>query len=382
MAEHHCPNTVEGARDALAGAADAGQAVRIVGARTKLGWGRSTGDFGLELETTGLNELVEHNAGDLTAVLQPGLPLRRAQETFAAREQMLSLDPWLGPEEQATVGGILATGDAGPLRHRYGAPRDLVLGMTVVLSDGTVAKSGSQVIKNVAGYDLAKLFCGSFGTLGLIASVNVRLHPRPPAIATARGVSDDPIALAGAALAVARAPFELEALDFRYEDGHGAILAQCGGARAPSRAERVARLMGEQGLQPTEVINDDAMLWAAQRAAQRTQASDRVVVHVAAGPRRLNDLLDAVRSCAARAVGRAALGLSYVEVEPDALERLIQALPRPSTWTLLDAPDPVRGRVDPWGEGLAATSLELMRRIKLRFDPTGTCNPGVFVGGI
>src|SRR5207245_4432817 len=98
---------------------------------------------------------------------------------------MLAIDP---PDRGgATIGGILATADAGPLRHRYGAPRDLVLGMTVVLSDGAVARSGGKVIKNVAGYDLAKLFCGSFGTLGLIASVNLRLHPRPAATVTASG---------------------------------------------------------------------------------------------------------------------------------------------------------------------------------------------------
>ena len=106
---------------------------------------------------------------------------------------MLAIDPPLGnPGQAATVGGVIATADSGPLRHRYGAPRDLVLGMTVALSDGTIARSGSKVIKNVAGYDLAKLFTGSFGTLGIILSVSVRLHPLPLATATALGASSDP----------------------------------------------------------------------------------------------------------------------------------------------------------------------------------------------
>src|SRR5579884_2563423 len=305
------PKTLQEARDALAAAAAAGRAVRIVGAGTKLNWGAPVRDPELELQTTGLDAVVEHNAGDLTAVLQAGVPLGRAQAAFAQSDQILALDPWLGPQEEATIGGILATGDSGPLRHRYGAPRDLVLGMTVVLSDGTVASSGGQVIKNVAGYDLAKLFCGSFGTLGLIASVNIRLHPRPPVTATAHGVSGDPATLARAALSLARAPLELEALDFSYQDGHGAVLAQCGGSQASARAERMAKLMSETGLESPQVSSDDTALWTAQRAAQRAQADDRAVAHVAVAPSRLPRLLEAVRSCAGRAVGRVGLGLSY-----------------------------------------------------------------------
>jgi glycolate oxidase FAD binding subunit len=377
-----CPSTLQDARDVLAGATEAGQAVRIVGAGTKGGWGRPGADPELVLQTAGLDGVLEHNAGDLTAVLEPGVPLSRAQETFASRGQMFALDPWPGPQEQATIGGVLATGDSGPLRHRYGAARDLVLGMTVVLSDGTVARSGGQVIKNVAGYDLAKLFCGSFGTLGLIASVNIRLHPRPAATATAHGRSDDPAALARAALALAGAPLELEALDFIYQDGQGAVLAQLGGVQAEVRAQRVARLMSELELGPTEVVHDDEELWAIQRAGQRAQAPDRVLVHVAARPGGLAELLEVVRSCAARAVGRVALGLSYVEVELEALEGLLGALPAQATWTLLDAPASVRSQVDPWGEDLPEPTLELMRRVKARFDPAGTCNPGVFVGGL
>src|SRR5213082_3750683 len=108
---------------------------------------------------------------------------------------MLALDP---PGE-GTVGGLFATADSGPLRHRHGAPRDLVLGMTVALSDGTLARAGGKVIKNVAGYDLAKLYAGSFGTLGLIVEVVVRLHPRPTRTATVVGRTDDVSALSRAA---------------------------------------------------------------------------------------------------------------------------------------------------------------------------------------
>ena len=175
------PRTFEDAAAALAAATAAGQSVRIVGAGTKLGWGRAGASADVELQTTSLGQITEHNAGDLTATLEAGVPLALAQRTFATAGQMLALDPPLGGLSSAgpgpTIGGVVATGDCGPLRHRYGAPRDLVVGATVALSDGTIAHAGGKVIKNVAGYDLAKLFSGSFGTLGLILSVNVRLHP-------------------------------------------------------------------------------------------------------------------------------------------------------------------------------------------------------------
>ena len=119
---------------------------------------------------------------------------------------MLALDPPLGAGGKATIGGVVATNDSGPLRHRYGSARDLVVGITVALSDGTVAKAGGKVIKNVAGYDLAKLFTGSFGTLGAILDLSLRLHPLPPATATAVGRSGDPAALAAAAAELSHAP--------------------------------------------------------------------------------------------------------------------------------------------------------------------------------
>jgi glycolate oxidase FAD binding subunit len=278
------PTTFGAALAALADAAAGPESVRILGAGTKQSWLQPAPDPQVEIHTTGLDEIVEHNAGDLTAVLEAGVPLARAQQRFAEAGQMLALDPFLGPGHAATIGGILASADSGPLRHRYGAARDLVVGMTVGLSDGTIAHAGGKVIKNVAGYDLAKLFCGSFGTLGLILSVNVRLHPLPAATATALGVSGDPDKLAAVARVLAAAPLELEALDLAWRGGRGGILAQCGGARAKPRAERIAGLMREAGLEGIELTSDDAELWARQRAGQRS--ADRALVRVARELRR------------------------------------------------------------------------------------------------
>ncbi len=373
------PDSLQAAAASLAQAASDGRAVRMRGGATKLGWGAATSDPDLELRTGGLDRVLEHNAGDLTAVLEAGVPLAVAQRQFAAAGQMLALDPPLGPEQAATIGGVFATADAGPLRHRYGAPRDLVIGMTVVLSDGTVARAGGNVIKNVAGYDLAKLFTGSYGTLGLIARLNVRLHPRPRAFATALGSSDDPAVLAAGARALAAAPLELEALDVAWRGGRGGILARTAGVEPEPRAKRAAELLQEHGLEQVDVSGRDRELWARQRAGQRSASA--ALVRVAARPGELEQVLVAARACGATLVGRAALGTSYLELDPYAVAPLRERLPRARAAVLLDGPPELRRAQDPWLVS-ETPALELMRRIKHRFDPAGACNPGVFVGGI
>ena len=199
----------------------AGRAVRPVGGGTKLEWGAPGPEGAVDVETSALNEILEHNVGDFTAVLGAGVRLADAQAQFAAEGQMLALDPPLGAADGATVGGVIATGDSGPLRHRFGGVRDLVVGMTVILSDGTIAKSGGKVIKNVAGYDIAKLFAGSYGTLGLIASVAVRLHPLPARTATVTARVEEPEAAVPVTAALAALPLEADSFDVVWRGGRG-----------------------------------------------------------------------------------------------------------------------------------------------------------------
>ncbi len=377
------PATFDAAASMLSRASADGHTVRLRGGATKLGWGATGPESRIELCTGRLTKIVEHNTGDLTAVLEAGVRLADAQEQFATAGQMLALDPPLAAagsaELGATIGGIVATGDSGPLRHRYGAPRDLVLGMTVALSDGTIAQSGGKVIKNVAGYDLAKLFAGSFGTLGLILSVNVRLHPVPDGTATAFGADGDPEALAAAARALAGAPLELDALDIAWKAGRGRVLARCCGADPVRRANRAARVLQKAGLDEVDVTTEDEVLWERQRAGQRSR--DRALIMLCTRPSALADVLRAAERCAGAVVGRSALGVSYVEVDPGAVEPLLSALPGGARGVLRDAPPEVRAAIDPWGAEDDA-AIELMRRIKARFDPAGACNPGLFVGGI
>ncbi len=195
------------------------------------------------------------------------MPLARAQEAFAEEGQMLSLDP---PGADATVGGVVAANDSGPLRARYGGVRDLVVGMRVALADGTIAKSGGKVIKNVAGYDLAKLFAGSFGTLGAILEVSVRLHPlsardrhgarplvRPRRPQPRRRVRSRTRASSSSASTSAG------------PTATALVLSRFGGAAPLPQAEAAERVLREAGLE-TELREDDDGLWEAQREGQRS----------------------------------------------------------------------------------------------------------------
>ena len=309
-------------------AAESGLCVRPVGGGTKLD--RSADSVDVELSTAGLDRILEHNAGDLTAVLQAGVPLARAQEVFAAEGQMLALDP---PGEGATIGGVVATADSGPLRHRYGGVRDLVIGVTVALSDGTVARSGGKVIKNVAGYDLAKLVAGSWGTLGVILEVVVRLHPIPRA-AGDRG---------------------LRAGERRRARPQGArALARAARARVPRRPPgRAARhrprtlrgrsrgRAGERaGRGPS--VEDDEELWARQRDSQA--GALRVSALSADWPR----LCRTTDRAGGTLVGRGALGLAWFAGADEAVVR---------------AAFPERTRSE--------AEVELMRRVQARFDVHG-----------
>jgi glycolate oxidase FAD binding subunit len=282
----------------------------------------------------------------------------------------------------ATVGGVVATGDSGPLRHRYGATRDLILGVTVAFSDGTTARAGGKVIKNVAGYDLAKLFTGSFGTLGLIVEVVVRLHPRPRQTITVVGRADDARALGKAASAVAHSPFAPLCLDVAWAGGEGDLLARLGGAAPEAPAKAVARLMKDAGLEARRVTDDDP-LWERQRARQRSP--EHVVVRVSGLAARLPDVVRSAEDVGASLVGRAGLGLSWLTLAADdagdatsGIDELRARL-HPFPCVVLDAPAEVRHKVDVWGE---AHAVSLMQRVKARFDPDRVCNPGIFVGGM
>lgn len=390
------PTTIDEAVAAIRENVAAGHALRPRGAGTKLEWGgRDAGGSAngesaaplVDLDTRGMSRILEHNAGDFTAVLEAGVPLATAQAAFAEAGQMLALDPPLGADSTATIGGILAANDSGPLRHRYGGMRDLVLGVTVVLSDGTVASAGGKVIKNVAGYDIAKLFTGSFGTLGLVVKLAVRLHPAIKTSATAIGETDDPERLSAVARALARLPIEADCMDVAWAGGAGRLLVRFTGAAADERARAAAAQM--TGLESVRVATDDAEIWDRQRAAQRApQAMEpgvngggragAVVVKVAGLPTDLAELLRAAEAAGGSVVSRAALGLSWVTLPGAAEAEAFRRAFRHRATTVLDGASRV---TNPWPE-IRPGVLALMRRVKARFDPARAFRPGIFVGGI
>jgi glycolate oxidase FAD binding subunit len=360
------PSTVDEAASLLK---DNGKPVHPTGVGS-----RGVPELGTPLRTKGLNRILEHNPGDFTAVLEAGVPLAEAQAAFGEHGQWLALDPPPG----GTIGGLVATADSGPARHRYGGVRDLIIGITVVLSDGMVARAGGKVIKNVAGYDLAKLFSGSYGTLGLIAEVAVRLHPLPLRTATLTGESTDPERIAAAAHALARRPLEATCLDVAWTGGTGHVTVRFGGHTAAQRAHAAESLV--EGLDRVRVDEDDNSIWDAQRARQRNP--DGVVLKVSGRPTDIPAILAAARDTGATAVGRAALGLFWLagpaeaawvatirgELAPRKCAVVEGATRLPDGTEIWPAPDP--------------GALEVMRRVKARFDPANVFRPGTFVGGI
>src|SRR5690349_6550651 len=174
------PSDLREVRDAVL---DSAGTLGVAGAGTAAGWAGTLEPVDAVLDLRGLTGVIVHNPGDMTVAVRAGTPLRALNAELAEHGQHVALDA-ARIADGATVGGLLSTGDAGPGAIVHGSLRDLVIGVTLVLADGTVARSGGHVIKNVAGYDLAKLLHGAYGTLAVLAEVVLRLHPLPQAAVT------------------------------------------------------------------------------------------------------------------------------------------------------------------------------------------------------
>jgi glycolate oxidase FAD binding subunit len=431
------PADVAEAAAVMRAAADEGLTALARGAATRLAWGSPPARCDLVIDTRGLNRVLEHAAGDLVVRVQAGVSLDELATRLAGAGQRLALDPpWPG-----TVGGLLATGVAGPLRLRYGTPRDLVIGITVVRADGTVASSGGKVVKNVAGYDLGKLFAGSYGTLGMIVAAAFRLHPLPAATAYVTLEAADADAAQAVVAAVADSPLAPSATEIdrpaRGEPVRVGVLLE---GDAEGVAERCARLTGLLG--DDAAASPTAPAWWGQGAAAEP---DGTVIRIGFWAEALAPVLAAVDAAASGAGldplvgGSAAAGVIHAAVPrgaPAAVAQFVDGLraalagpsvapaaaaelagavgkpgrfvpaaaaspsrsvgaPRasaattspspadaPPSWAsavVLHAPAEVRAAVDLWGR---VPSLGLMRAVKAQFDPEHRMAPGRFAGGI
>jgi glycolate oxidase FAD binding subunit len=402
------PSSTTEASALLRAAAGLGLAVVPRGTGSRMHWGNPPERCDVVIETAGLHEVVEHAAGDLVVTVQAGVRMDRLAETLAGAGQRLALDPPAAgnPESgRGTVGGVLATGAAGPLRLRYGTGRDLLIGITVVRADGTIAKSGGKVVKNVAGYDLGKLFAGSRGTLGLITQATFRLHPLPAHVAYVAAELPSP-ADASRALSVATgSEFSPVAAEI-YWPGSTAPAGVCVAlegdpASAVARGKALSALLGRDSV--ASVHAEPPAWWGAGAAAQ----SRGTVLQIGFWPGDLTVVLAELSREAGKAgldpviSGSAAAGqlcaalpedqdpgsvAAFVTVLRDALGPDGQVLnhqpgrpPRMTSVVVQHAPAAVAPLVDLFGP---VPSLPLMRAIKAQFDPGRMMAPGRFAGGI
>jgi glycolate oxidase FAD binding subunit len=362
------PTDLAEVRDALL---DSAGPLAVTGAGTAADWAGPLGPVDAVLDLGGLAGVIAHNPGDMTVAVRAGTPLRALNAELAEHGQHVALDP-ARAADGATIGGLLSTGDAGPGALVHGSLRDLVIGATLVLGDGTVARSGGHVIKNVAGYDLTKLVHGAYGTLAVVAEVVLRLHPLPRAVATL--VLPCPLSeVGGHAARVLAGPYEPAALEWISDPE--ALLVRVEGTEAalPARIDRLRELLGPgTAVRVPDPAGDDP--WEDHARLTRGTLDD-AVVRIGARPSRLPALLTelAPRSAAAGlGTGVATLALPP---EPAAVAAAHAAVHAAGGTSVLRH-RPAGADLPAWGP--APSALAVLRSVKKAFDPTGRLGPGRF----
>ena len=384
------PASPEAAAAVLGWASDHGRSVVVRGGGTKLGWGAPVGAIDVLLSTRGLDAVEAHRHGDLTATVQVGAVLADVNAALAAHGQWLPLDP--PRAERATIGGIVAANDSGPRRQRHGAPRDLIIGMTLARADGVTAKSGGIVVKNVAGYDLARLLTGSFGCLGVILTATFKLAPVAEASRTVQVTLSEAAQLGRVAdglLAQGSTPTAVElaapppTMLVRFESIAPVAEQQAGAAAALVRDGGGAAVVLADG--------EEAEAW--RRHEARVFGGEGTVVKLVVLPSDLSatlawlDETARAQSLACEMVGRAGLGVLYLRLAGpvSAQASLLRALrerigPGRGSVVVRRAEGELRSLVDVWGP--LGDGFALMRQVKRRFDPRGILNPGRGPGGL
>lgn len=401
------PGSVDEVRAVVSAAAGAGVPVTPWGGGTAAAVGTPPARTGLVLALTRLNRLLEHEPGDLTASVEAGLTVAALQAALRARGQWLSLDP---PEpERATIGGVVAANAAGPRRHLYGTARDLVIGLHVVTADGALVRGGGKVVKNVAGYDLPKLFVGSYGTLGVIVAVTLKLRPLPEderLVAVGFDRLKDAAAAARALLGSDLIPCAVDLADAEGVAAMALDLPAPAGLvvgfdglpeQVDWQCEQLARLAAGFGGHPARVLPAETWprLALGARGAWSTPAAVmRLVVLPAAVGDTMEQGAGAARQRGLPSAWTAHAGVGVVTgalALPPAADGVASVVAVLEDWrrlarsaggfaTLEWAPLPVKSAVPVWDDPGGAGRI--MQRIKVQLDPHGLFNPGRFVAGI
>ncbi len=397
------PTTVTGVSRVLALASARGLAVAPMGRGARLGWGAPPRRLDVVLSLAKLDRILAHEPADLTLSVEGGATLDELNAVLGAHRQFLPLDP--AHPAISTIGGLIATGAAGPYRARYGTMRDLLLGLTVVRADGTVVKGGGRVVKNVSGYDIPKLHVGALGTLGVVVEAHLRLHARP---AEERSWAFG-FASAEAALHAALEARDTSIVLSRCQILTGGALRALGESDSPDAALAVtigsvpeavhaqsARLVdigGRSGSAAIDVPGADAF-W--RQVADLTWPEDpmrHLSLRIGTRPSDSVKALRAVEAAqpagaAVRATIDVATGVLNAAVAPidgasviGLVTRVREALASlDGTCVVEHAPVEAHAALDVWGD--VGPAIEPMRRLKRELDPTGVLNPGRFVGGI
>ena len=385
------PNTQEELAALIACARQNRWRVLPCGSGSKLDWGGLVEGVNIAVSTARLNRLVEHAVGDLTVTAAAGMKFADLQAVLGAAGQFLPIDP--AYPQQATLGGIIATADTGSLRHRYRGVRDLLLGITFVRSDGKIAVAGGRVVKNVAGYDLMKLFTGSYGTLGIISQVTFRVYPLPESSGTVI-LTGEAGALAQAAQILLSSALTPTAVDLLSPDlvtklglGKGTGLIVRFQSIAESVQQQSARLLevGEKlGLQGTKCSEDDEhQLW--QRLPETMWDSGTKSAIICKIGIRPSEAVSAINELPVQdALIHAGSGLGVLRFEAATAQTLLQVRQgceaKGGFLTVLVAPTDIKQELDVWG--YTGSAIDLMRRIKQQFDPENILSPNRFISGI
>jgi len=349
------------------------------GGGTKLGWGRPPASVDLLVSTAKVNTLFVHRHGDMTATAHAGMTLMQLNRELSRHGQWLPVDSAF---DAATIGGIVATNDSGPVRHRFGTPRDLLIGVTLALTDGRIVKAGGHVVKNVAGYDLGKLVSGSFGTLGAIVHATFKLLPIPQASATIDATYDDGDALARDVMQVSTSQLEPMAFDVMLAGGQYRLrmLFASSPAAVGSQVEAAQRLLSKAS---SVVTGDEEMnVWSVQTRSPWDGTG--AVIRFGWLPAKLAELttlMHEVRQIAGPVVmvGRVGTGAGLMRIDGDARAQaaVVERL-RSSVWVgnvaVLRADADLKQRVDVWGP--PASAADAARALKHMFDPAGILNAG------
>lgn len=386
------PGTPEAVAATLEWASRDKLAVLTRGSGTKLGWGPPPPSVDLVLSTVRLHAVVAHRHGDLTATIQSGATLASVNNVLAQHRQWIPLDP--PAADRATIGGLVATNDSGPRRHRYGAPRDLIIGVEFARADGRLAKGGGIVVKNVAGYDLPRLMTGSFGSLAVIVTATFKLYPLTQSSRTVVVDLQSPSdlgALTGKILASYLTP---TAMEFRTPPLSLLIRFESIEASVEEQATNAANLIGENGFSARIISGaEEDQLWArhGQGVWQQSGVDSGALMKVSVLPTELAETLSSLSRLSGSggyaAAGRAGLGVFLARIGGDAalqkhvIGGLRDRLPHGRGSVVIRHASPkLKAEVDVWGP--IGDGLPLMRAVKQQFDPAGILNPGRGPGGL